>query len=96
MRGAIFAISTLFCFSISAAAADDDCVSCHEKRTPNIVADWKLSGHYGGEVGCADCHGEDHSSAKDVAEVETVTAATCGTCHEERLEELSKGKHAVA
>ena len=78
--------------AVSALAADVDCVSCHEEKTPNIVVDWKLSSHFKEEVGCADCHGEDHASADDVAEVETITAATCGTCHEERLEEFSRGE----
>jgi hypothetical protein len=96
MRIVILVTSTLLLFSVSAAAADVDCVSCHEDQTPNIVIDWKLSAHYKEEVGCADCHGEGHESADDVAEVETITAATCGTCHEERLEEFSRGKHALA
>ena len=28
--------------------------------------------------------------------VETVTAATCGECHDDRLEQFSRGKHALA
>ena len=28
-----------------APAPSDACVACHEKRSPGVVADWKLSRH---------------------------------------------------
>ncbi|RMF73393.1 MAG: cytochrome C, partial [Acidobacteria bacterium] len=81
---------------LPALAADDTCVACHRDVTPNIVLDWESSAHHGSGITCADCHGDGHSSAEDVGRVETVTAATCGTCHEDQLGQFSKGKHALA
>jgi hypothetical protein len=84
-------------FALPAAAAEPDrCLACHRSVTPNIVADWELSGHKAGGVGCDVCHGADHSSASDVAEVQTITASTCGNCHDQQLGQFSKGKHAAA
>ncbi len=73
-----------------------DCVECHIKVTPGAVADWELSLHSQEGIGCESCHGEDHNSAEDVADVSLPTPATCATCHEERVEQYSKGKHALA
>jgi cytochrome c1 len=81
---------------ISPIVAADDCVDCHKKETRNIVADWQISRHHSEDVGCRDCHKGSHQSANDVDKLKTVTAETCGRCHEERLEEFSKGKHALA
>ncbi len=75
--------------------AADDCVSCHQKVTPNAVKDWQLSKHSNNDVSCDTCHGE-HKNADDVNQLETVTADTCGACHGDRLEEFAKGKHAMA
>ena len=74
----------------------DDCVECHIDVSPNLVTDWENSHHHREGVGCDSCHKGDHSSAEDVANLRTVTARTCGRCHEERLEQFSRGKHALA
>ncbi|MEW6072983.1 MAG: multiheme c-type cytochrome [Planctomycetota bacterium] len=78
------------------APASDACIDCHREITPNIVADWEESAHEREEVGCATCHGEEHTSADDVAKVDTITAETCGLCHAERLDQFKRGKHAFA
>jgi hypothetical protein len=78
------------------AAAQQVCVDCHGEMTPGVVSDWQLSAHHEMEVGCADCHGEGHTSADDVAEANLPTAATCGECHAERAEQFGRGKHALA
>lgn len=80
----------------STQAAAESCVECHTKITPNIVTDWKLSKHSGAKVDCSDCHGSGHQSATDVDKVQVLTAQTCGGCHDERLAQFSKGKHAAA
>ncbi len=77
-------------------AVADDCVKCHRDITPNIVIDWELSAHSKEDVSCADCHGDGHSSEKDVAKLETITHETCATCHEEQAEQYGRGKHALA
>ena len=79
----------------SAPAAEDACVTCHAKITPNLVADWKASKHAPNGVGCDACHGGDHASAADVAKVKTVTAATCAACHDTQYGQFAKGKHAL-
>jgi hypothetical protein len=82
----------------TSVAADDEsnCVTCHRQVTPRLVADWEGSLHAPAGVGCDACHGAEHDSAADVAEVVTVTADTCGSCHDTQLGQFSKGKHALA
>jgi hydroxylamine dehydrogenase len=95
MRRALFCCAiAILCFS--GAWAGEDCVQCHRKITPNIVKDWEMSKHRSMEMTCDVCHGDEHKSAEDVAKVDTITADTCGACHEERLAQFSKGKHAAA
>jgi hypothetical protein len=77
-------------------AGESSCASCHEKVTPGIVADWKLSKHSKEEISCENCHGSGHSSAEDVEKVLIPTPATCAECHEEKVNEYKKGKHALA
>jgi hypothetical protein len=74
----------------------EDCVDCHRKTTAGIVGDWELSKHKEAGVECTSCHGDQHSSADDVAKAAIPTPETCGTCHPERVEQFSNGKHAVA
>ena len=78
------------------AAAQPECVDCHRQVTPGAVTDWELSAHHEMEVGCAECHGDGHMSADDVAAVSLPTAATCGECHEERVAQFERGKHGLA
>lgn len=80
----------------AAVAAAGDCVDCHRQVTPEIVSDWELSAHSEMGIDCSICHVGGHSSAQDVDQLEPVTAATCGTCHPDRLEQFSRGKHALA
>ena len=74
----------------------DDCVDCHRDETPSVVNDWQISRHHTEDVSCRDCHKGRHESADDVARLKTVTADTCAKCHEERFEQFSRGKHALA
>lgn len=72
------------------------CVGCHGTSSPQIVSDWKLSKHSQAGVDCATCHGTDHTSAADVAKVRIPTPDTCAPCHEGRVAEFKRGKHAAA
>ncbi len=76
--------------------AADKCLKCHSKITPGIVADWKISKHKSEDVSCADCHGDNHRSAKDVHKVEIPTPDTCEACHSDQVEQFAAGKHAMA
>jgi hydroxylamine dehydrogenase len=91
----IIASAALLTFAGPAASADD-CIDCHRDATRSIVVDWQISRHSTASVSCRDCHKGRHESADDVQQLQTVTADTCGRCHEERLEQFSRGKHALA
>lgn len=77
-------------------AAQSDCVTCHQKITPNIVSDWSLSKHSKNGIGCETCHGDQHHSASDVGKVQIPTADTCATCHEQQVAQFKAGKHSKA
>jgi hypothetical protein len=72
------------------------CIDCHSKTTPNIVSDWKLSKHSGVDVTCVTCHGDQHTSANDVAKVKIPTPDTCSQCHQTQVDQYKKGKHSMA
>jgi len=97
---AAFLAATVLVFGAAGAAGQASpsakCIECHTKTTPNIVSDWNLSKHSGVDVGCATCHGEDHTSASDVAKVKIPTPDTCATCHADQVAQYKKGKHALA
>ena len=76
--------------------AQQDCVECHTKESPNIVTDWQLSTHATGDVDCVACHGDEHKTADDFANVGIPTPETCAECHQERVDQFKAGKHAFA
>jgi predicted CXXCH cytochrome family protein len=78
------------------AKAADACVTCHQKSSPQVVADWKASRHAPMGVGCVDCHGDAHKSAADPKLARMPTPDTCGQCHEAQVAGFKKGKHAFA
>ena len=86
------AMSIIFTMAISAQV----CVDCHKNITPNIVADWQLSKHSQNGVECSTCHGDKHTNAQDVANVNIPTPETCNPCHDTQVAQYKKGKHAVA
>jgi hydroxylamine dehydrogenase len=83
-------------FFLVPGAVAQVCVTCHKTATPNIVSDWQASKHSQNEVDCSVCHGDQHTSAQDVANVKIPTPETCGGCHDTRVQEFKSGKHAVA
>jgi len=91
----VIAALSLFAFLASGAYAKE-CADCHNKITPGIVSDWKNSRHNENGIGCADCHGDRHTTAEDVKNAAIPTPATCGNCHAERVEQYKAGKHAAA
>ncbi len=80
----------------AAPPGEVDCVECHLKATPKIVSDWKLSKHSANDVACWHCHGEAHTSDKDVEKAKIPTPDTCGTCHGKQTRQFKAGKHAAA
>jgi hypothetical protein len=82
--------------SRKAAGAGNRCVGCHQKTSPQIVSDWKLSRHFKMNVDCATCHGAEHTSKDDVAKAKQPTPDTCAGCHDVQVAQFKKGKHAFA
>ena len=72
------------------------CTDCHQQFHPSIVADWRASRHGQNGIDCSVCHGGEHTTAEDAAEVRLPTPETCALCHEERVQQFSRGKHALA
>jgi len=94
MRITVMSLAVMVLFAAAAMAVP--CVDCHKETTPNIVKDWQFSKHSENEVGCAACHGEEHQTAGDAANVTIPTPAVCADCHDTQVEQFSKGKHAAA
>jgi len=95
MNYRLIVLGVVTAFMASTAMAQV-CVDCHKKTTPSIVTDWQLSKHSKNNITCAECHGDQHKSATDVAKAKIPTADTCAACHPERVAQFKKGKHAFA
>ncbi len=93
MKILIFMLAFLFMASF---AFPSTCIECHKTQTPNIVSDWQLSKHSANDVDCSVCHGDAHNTATDYAKALIPTPETCANCHEEKVEQFKKGKHAAA
>ncbi len=92
-RAIVILLANLILVSAAFPAA---CVVCHKKVTPSIVTDWQLSKHSQNDVDCSVCHGDEHNSAKNVANVKIPTPETCAQCHETQVDQFKSGKHALA
>jgi len=92
-----FAFCVGICSNVGAASDNGksipQCVKCHTKVTPGIVADWKASAHAENGVVCSDCHGSEHTSKKTVNLVKFPDENACGECHTQQLEQFLRGKH---
>ena len=44
-------------------------------------------------MGCADCHGDEHSTAEDYKNAQFPDENKCGECHEEQVSSFAMGKH---
>lgn len=82
--------------STARAAAESVCIDCHKDLTPKLVQDFQQGKMYQAGLDCASCHGQEHTSAQDVAQAQLPTPQTCGTCHPQRVEQFAAGKHALA
>lgn len=79
---------------VSLSAAPKSCLDCHSSSTPTLVQAWKDSRHAAHDVGCADCHGKDHSNIFEVKGA--VSAGVCGSCHSKEVREFDQSLHALA
>ncbi|MBT3233119.1 MAG: cytochrome C [Calditrichaeota bacterium] len=92
----IVACITAFLLFFSGNAYAADCVKCHTDVNKNIVKDWQMSKHSENDVSCEDCHGDGHTKADDSHKTLIPTPETCADCHEDQVNQFSKGKHAMA
>src|ERR1700690_1149654 len=88
----IGSVLALFVGLFFSTAWADECVDCHQKISPGIVADWQASKHAAIKGGpkCATCHGKLHTKADDAKLAKMPTAETCGQCHSEQKEQFSR------
>ena len=77
-----------------ALAAPESCVDCHKKSSPLLVSAWEQSVHAAEGVGCAECHGEDHSTIFAIKG--RVSAGICGDCHPKQEKQFGASLHAMA
>lgn len=95
MKPFIVIAATVIAFSTCAVKsfAGDPCLDCHEKKTPRIVENWRMSAH-AEKVSCTGCHG-DNIEANHQRTL-TVDAARCGACHKTAFADHSRSKHGQA
>jgi hypothetical protein len=70
-----------------------ECLACHQKETRGIFQAWVNSKHAQKGVDCITCH-KSHEEAKP--KKSAVGPELCAKCHEEKLNQFQKGRHAVA
>lgn len=77
--------------ALSASAANETCMSCHENQTSHI--NWNGSMHSARNVKCADCHSV-HSSKSKTAQLKTARVSeTCVSCHTDKALKIRKSSH---
>ncbi len=80
-------------------AESQQCITCHTRKTPAIVAQWRESSHARSGVGCAECHaarpGEpDAMEHFDKCVATIVSPKDCGACHQIEAEQFLHSHHA--
>ena len=65
-----------------------DCVSCHEKVTVKVTADWKDSKHGVTLVKCVVCHGEPDGKGSIPFEVKPDPMVICAQCHDPAIKRM--------
>ena len=84
-----------------ASADAQQCINCHENRTPGIVAQWRASLHAEKGVDCLSCH---KVASKDdwdyfqcpgasIPVASHPTPKDCKECHEKEVVEFARSKH---
>ncbi|MDB6120947.1 MAG: putative periplasmic multiheme cytochrome c [Verrucomicrobiaceae bacterium] len=76
------------------AEPQQNCVDCHRQTNKTMVLAWQESRHAAVGVGCADCHGDNHSTIFNAKG--KVSAAKCGNCHAQQVNEFNRSLHAEA
>ncbi|MBM3326533.1 MAG: hydroxylamine oxidoreductase [Calditrichaeota bacterium] len=77
------------------------CIECHRATTYGIYQQWGYSKHYGGNVGCYECH---KAEKTDIDAFDhngclisiIVSPNDCGRCHKREVQEFTHSHHARA
>lgn len=75
------------------AEAEDECLNCHQQKTPGAVNQWQDSAHAQAGISCINCHGNDHDKIE--AGLVFVDAKTCGNCHQQALKQHQASRHGM-
>ena len=89
--------------SVPASLSEESasCVACHEADMPGLVKEWRISRHYGADVGCYECHGAAETDA-DAFDHNgyfisiIVSPRDCSRCHQTEFDEFQESHHADA
>ncbi len=82
-------------------ASENVCISCHDKNTPVIVAQWRDSKHSGAGIVCEDCHGAKEGAPGAIKHfggtfvTPVISPKVCGACHVQEEKEFSASHHAA-
>ena len=80
-----------------------ECIDCHAKESPGIVADWADSRHAHSNITCYDCHiagaadsdiSTSHKQYDETPISGIVSPKDCSRCHPGEVAEYAKSKHA--
>ena len=85
------------------SAAAKECLDCHAKEKPGLVADWAKSRHAHANITCLDCHAAgttdndisiDHKQYSKIPVSAIVSPKDCSRCHPVEAEQYNRSKHA--
>jgi len=95
-KTSLFILMVFLVTLVAVPANAQECIQCHKTVSPSIVADWQYSMHAVNGIDCAVCHGDLHTTRSDYANAQIPTPETCAQCHEEKVDQFKRGKHAFA
>jgi uncharacterized CHY-type Zn-finger protein len=89
-------LAVLAAAATTASGGDAACIACHDRLSPETVAEWRTSRHGRSGVGCLHCHGEAHVAEGDASAAFIPPPELCGECHRAEHAGWRAGKHARA
>ncbi len=80
---------------------NEECVQCHRRSSPALVAQWEQSSHAKVGVGCMECHQAQHGDPdahvhKGALIATIVSPKDCGQCHKKEWKQFRQSHHAKA
>lgn len=69
-----------------------ECLTCHQGRDPELVAQWRASRHAATAAACPACHGTDHDGRMAARSRRN---DACSGCHEVAAKSYTLSKHGV-